>query len=192
MESKVYKQISERLKILIQTLGLSLRNFAKMTNIPYRTLQNYTLGISRPNLDYLEKVCSTFGVNLNWLLTGEGEMFYRKPRWYEEKEELKAIAEELGGKYVEPVPVLGYVPAGFPSEIPGDAVVEWVALPEVPKGCVVLKAKGDSMFPLIKEGDYLIVRPLYGDTLPVNKVVIYRNIWGETAVKRLRRKGGKL
>ncbi|MEM4958594.1 MAG: S24 family peptidase [Nanopusillaceae archaeon] len=117
----------------------------------------------------------------------------KKPRYVEEREEAEAIAQELGLKYVEPVPVLGYVPAGFPSEIPEDCIIEWVSLPEVPKGCFVFKAKGDSMSPTIRDGDYIVVKPVQDPELEIfsQKIVMYQDEWGEVALKRLKKKDGK-
>jgi transcriptional regulator with XRE-family HTH domain len=70
--------VSNRLKLLIDVLGLNLKEFSKATGIPYRTLQEYLYGKSLPGSENLIKIYTKFSVNLNWLLTGEGEMFLKK------------------------------------------------------------------------------------------------------------------
>lgn len=48
--------------------------FAKLANIPRPTIQSY-LNKKMPTAQYLIKIRKNFGVNLNWLLTGEGEPY---------------------------------------------------------------------------------------------------------------------
>jgi len=117
-------------------------------------------------------------------------MFIKKPRWLEEREEQEALAKELGAILVEPVPVLGYVPAGFLTEIPEDAIIEWVQLPDIPKNSFVFIARGDSMSPIIRDGDYIVVVP--NKEIVSGNIVMYQNEWGEVSIKRLRRKNDKI
>ncbi len=73
--------IGERLKILIDVLGLKQKDFAREAGIPYKSLRHYIEGTSLPGSENLQKIILKFGVNINWLLTGEGEMFIKnKPR----------------------------------------------------------------------------------------------------------------
>lgn len=44
------------------------------------SLGNYERGDSSPNLDFLTAVKAATAVNLDWLATGEGEMFDRPPK----------------------------------------------------------------------------------------------------------------
>lgn len=81
--------ISKRLKILIDILGLTLKDFSRQTGIPYQSLLNYLGGKREPNLENLQKIAIQTNCNLNWLLTGEGEMFRRG-----EKGELK-VSEKV-------------------------------------------------------------------------------------------------
>lgn len=67
--------IANRLKLLIKSLGLSYKDFARKTNIPYPTLQHYLTGQRQPNTESMIKICLHTKANLHWLLTGEGEMF---------------------------------------------------------------------------------------------------------------------
>ncbi len=47
-------------------------------NTKHPFLQHYLNGRSEPGADNLKKIAIQFDVNLNWLLTGEGEMFTEK------------------------------------------------------------------------------------------------------------------
>lgn len=52
----------------------SLTGFANLVDIPYSTLQNYVRGEREPSASALAKILSHSGTNINWLLTGEGEL----------------------------------------------------------------------------------------------------------------------
>ena len=66
---------SERLKQVMEVKGFNLKTFSDQTDIPYRTLQNYILTNLEPSAESLAKLHSQLGINLNWLMSGKGEMF---------------------------------------------------------------------------------------------------------------------
>lgn len=66
---------SERLKQVMEVKGFNLKTFAEQADIPYRTLQNYILTNREPSAESLAKLHSQLGINLNWLMSGKGEMF---------------------------------------------------------------------------------------------------------------------
>jgi len=70
--------IKDRLKILIDLLGLNLKEFSRKTGIPYPTLLQYLSGKREPIPENLQKIAIHLNVNLNWLLIGEGEPFVKK------------------------------------------------------------------------------------------------------------------
>jgi hypothetical protein len=66
--------INQRLKILIETLGLKVGAFSRALGVSETSTRNYTDRSSKPGADYLEKIAIHFNqVNLTWLITGEGE-----------------------------------------------------------------------------------------------------------------------
>jgi len=67
----------DRLKQWRQFLGLTQQQFCERTGIPLRTLRGYEGGTRHPGEDALAAIART-GVNMNWLLTGEGEMLPRE------------------------------------------------------------------------------------------------------------------
>lgn len=66
---------SERLKQVMEVKGFNLKTFSEQTDIPYRTLQNYILTNREPSAESLTKLHSQLGINLNWLMSGKGDMF---------------------------------------------------------------------------------------------------------------------
>lgn len=167
--------LKDRLKILINILGLNLKDFSRKTGIPYPTLQDYLAGKIKPGSDNLEKISMVFHVNLNWLLTGKGEVFEKAP-----------VPEAFPSVVV---PVLGRVPAGFPDQI-SEAIIEHISLPHAPHGSYALITKGDSMSPAIKDGDYVLFMP--NGEVRNGDVVVVNNEWGDTMLKRYREKDGEV
>ncbi|HDR1345211.1 TPA: XRE family transcriptional regulator [Pasteurella multocida] len=66
--------ISERLKLVCESKNWKIKEFAELTGLPYRTMQGYVGGEREPNAEGMAAIARA-GVNLNWLVSGEGEMF---------------------------------------------------------------------------------------------------------------------
>ncbi|HII3750028.1 TPA: helix-turn-helix domain-containing protein [Pasteurella multocida] len=67
--------IKLRLKEVQLSKGLNLKEFSEASGVSYRSLQNYLSGEREPNVTGLTNLCTRLGVNINWLLTGQGNMF---------------------------------------------------------------------------------------------------------------------
>ena len=67
--------IGERLKSAIKDKKLKLTEFAKLSKMPYRTLQAYTVDEVIPGGESLIKIHTTLGISIEWLLMGQGEMY---------------------------------------------------------------------------------------------------------------------
>ena len=69
--------MNERLREIRQNTGKSQREFSNLFNIAQQTYANYELGKSSiPENLYLE--LAQMGINIHWLVTGEGSMFLDK------------------------------------------------------------------------------------------------------------------
>ena len=66
--------ISERLRQVCETKNWKITDFAEQAGIAYRTMQGYIGGEREPNAEGMSGIAKA-GVNLNWLVSGEGEMF---------------------------------------------------------------------------------------------------------------------
>lgn len=70
---KVTMDISTRFKMVRESLGHSQREMAKYLHSSLGALQSYESGKSIPGGNVLETL-ARLGFNVNWILTGEGEM----------------------------------------------------------------------------------------------------------------------
>ena len=74
---------------------------ATLLGIPVDTLGTYERGVSEPGMSLLAQYRTRFGINLNWLATGEGEMFSRKVQRVEPVDGLamRKIADVVSNVY---------------------------------------------------------------------------------------------
>lgn len=68
-------KLKDRLRASFDAKLLKIVEVSEITGISYSTLQNYLRGVREPNVEILIKFSIHLGINLNWLLTGQGEMF---------------------------------------------------------------------------------------------------------------------
>jgi len=66
--------VEKRLRLAIDSMGLSIKEASDKSGIAYRTLQNYLLGEREPNTKSLSLINTHLGISTDWLLTGEGPM----------------------------------------------------------------------------------------------------------------------
>ena len=67
--------VLNRIREIIIATGLNDSEFARKAGIAQSTLANMFSRESEPKAEMLGKIASSFNVNANWLLTGEGSMF---------------------------------------------------------------------------------------------------------------------
>jgi transcriptional regulator with XRE-family HTH domain len=67
--------MNERLKELRKKLGLTQQEFAEKLGIKRNAVTNYEVGRNAPADMVVSLICREFGVNEEWLRTGEGPQF---------------------------------------------------------------------------------------------------------------------
>lgn len=66
--------IGERIRIAVDSLGLTLKQAAAKCDISYSSMQNWAGGHRDPRPEALITIGSRLGISIDWLLTGEGPM----------------------------------------------------------------------------------------------------------------------
>ena len=73
---KIKTPLGQRLTDVRKTLGYPERPpFADLLEMPKDTLGNYERGDREPDSSFMAMYHQRFGVDITWLITGEGEMF---------------------------------------------------------------------------------------------------------------------
>ena len=67
--------MNERLKLLRRELQLNQTEFGNRLGLKQSAIANYENGTRQPLDTVITSICREFGVNEEWLRTGEGEMF---------------------------------------------------------------------------------------------------------------------
>lgn len=163
------------------------RAFAARVRTNVNSVRRYELGLSRVPIEYVEAVCRESGVSADWLLFGveakrEGLATNAEPTSgalahrdngdrnggnTRRKSDDSRRYTLIGGEKVRIVcvPVLTHVPAGPPREVLDVTPVGfglggevWVPDPD-DENAYGLTARGDSMEPLIFDGETIIVSP---------------------------------
>ncbi len=75
--------MNNRLKQFRIALKLQQGEFAQKLGIYQQQLSKYEGGHNKPSIEFLIKLNEIFNLNIDWLLTGKGNMFINQPQEYE-------------------------------------------------------------------------------------------------------------
>lgn len=158
--------ISERLKAARAALKLTQADAASKFDLPLGSLRKYESGPSEPGSSALAGIAGA-GINTNWLLTGEGDMFSTAASHQLQQSQPAPYLGEDGGGYVA-VPLYSNVQASAGAgALVGEEVADgfmrfsedWlrVELGVRLRDLYMIRASGDSMEPTFRSGDVLLV-----------------------------------
>lgn len=159
------QKISDRLKLCLEDQKRSgiKGELARHCGVEASTVTRWLKDKTTPTVENAVKIAAFFGMDANWLMTGENAESSTSPKKSGARETtLHAWEESTGGRSAERmVPVIGWAHAGDAGrydEIPKS----WQN--RVPTDCSDPKAfgvslEGDSMEPKFSDGDILIVQP---------------------------------
>ena len=154
---------SERLKQIRNKLGLSQAKFGSLLKIPQTTYANYESGKALIP-DNLKSELMHLGINLNWLITGEGSMYLNegneKPNCIEETKPYENIKEEDSDTLLIPMTNMK-LSAGRGWDWESDESFTGELLPVPMKiakrfstdNLIAATVKGDSMEPTLHDGE---------------------------------------
>lgn len=77
LHSKEVKKLKDRIKKIRKEANLTQEKFAERLGLKRNTIATYETGKSEPMDNIIVSICREFGINENWLRTGEGNM--KKP-----------------------------------------------------------------------------------------------------------------
>ena len=145
LDKEIRQKISDNLKSLIKSKGMTQTDLSDKSGIKYSTLSGYFNKASTPNAGAVQKIADTLGVMKSDI----------DPRY--ESDIPKNLFRPTG---IKKIPVLGEIACGDPItaeeniEEYRDTVADLL-----PSGTVFyLKAKGQSMEPTIPNGSYVLIR----------------------------------
>lgn len=169
--------IGKRIKKIRLKLGLSQAELAMKSGVSVGGICEIEKGKRGLTNKTIIRICKSFNVTADWLLTGESH-----------KKELPIIAASPKTEYnvekkIIAIPIINEIPIGYPEyPVLNDFVREYLYLPHVPKFAFGLYVSGKSMEPEIFDGDIVIVNPKIKE-LKRRDLGVFR-INNETSLKR--------
>ena len=167
--------IGSRLGMLIKSMNLKQYQFNEKFGISPNSLDRYKNNERFPEPQFLARLIDA-GVNVNWLLRGEGSMFILAPWELGDDVRTTKKVQIVDGKpvlvndfdttYVRTsiFPIVAEISAGSPMEVPEDMEpAESVEVPTryIPFGTdnyVAFRINGQSMEPQILHGDIVLIK----------------------------------
>lgn len=173
------KDIASRIKYLMQELGYRQRDFAERIGVDASNLSKYLNGRLPVSESLVNKLVVGLGVSKRWLVSGDDLPFAKQQPLIKDVS-VGDSAIELRGSTVRgqgtPVYDVDVTAGNMPRDIlfADDLITGYINLPDVVSDqCRVVRVSGDSMSPVIRNGDYIAVREL------TNMQQIY---WGQIYV----------
>jgi len=178
-------EIIERVKQLVSHLGVSESEFASAIDVGQRSVNYYLKGAQKPNLNFISKIALSFpDINIDWLVTGEGEMIKSNNNVSFFKPE--DLPKQVGRLYLAPIYESYPVSAGnMGLSAIRDDKPDGYAYTTMP-GVTFFPVVGCSFEPTIKAGNYIgTVKVDSWDRVDTEKIyfILTRE---ERMIKRLR------
>ena len=173
MEKEKNAEIIDRIKYLMKEMGLKQVQFAERIGVDTSNLSKYLNAHMPLSESFLNRMVVNLGVSKEWLLDGTDLPFGKTPVRVDG--EVLASANG-GGTPVYDVDVTAGVASGRNELFASENIVGWVNLPNMSPNCRIVRVSGDSMAPVINDGDFVAVREVS------NPNQIY---WGQIYVVQL-------
>jgi phage repressor protein C with HTH and peptisase S24 domain len=162
MDSQKNAEIIERIRYLMREMGVRQVQFAERIGVDTSNLSKYINGHMPLSESFLNRLVVNLGVSKEWLMDGTDLPFGKTPVRIDSPENrlimMGANAGKNGGTPVYDVDAT----AGTTSErnelFASENIVGWVNLPNMSPNCRIVRVTGDSMSPVIQDGDFIAVR----------------------------------
>lgn len=165
MDSQKNAEIIARIKYLMRELGVRQVQFANRIGVDTSNLSKY-LNAHMPLSDsFINRIVVNLGVSKEWLVDGTDLPFGKTPARLDASDSVNLAAGASGDDRSAATPVYDVDVSGGMTSGPGELfaaenIVGWVSLPNMSPNCRIVRVSGDSMSPVIMDGDYLAVREL--------------------------------
>jgi len=170
----------DRLKALRKAKKMNQTQLAKVIGCSQPTVHDYEKGGVSPSIEGLQKIANEYKVNMNWLLTGEGDMYLSanipvSDNFKELTQMLETMIDNKFATYFKNgvafpddasphwhMRIQGEIACGNPMPFVEDVSDHMISVPKrlltSPEHCYVFRVNGDSMAPYIEHSDLVVIR----------------------------------
>ena len=150
-------EIIDRIKYLMRELGMKQVQFAQRLGVDTSNLSKYLNAHMPLSESFLNRIVVNLGVSKEWLLEGT-DLPFGKTQVPVGGDPLTAVSAAGVGTPVYDVDATAGAASGRNELFASDNIVGWVNLPNVSPNCRIVRVSGDSMAPVIQDGDFIAVR----------------------------------
>ena len=176
MDPQKNAEVIARIKYLMKEMGVRQVQFAERIGVDTSNLSKYLNAHMPLSESLLNRIVVNLGVSKEWLLDGTDLPFGKTPVRLDAGEGGKLSALAPAGTPVYDVDATAGTESGRNGLFANENIVGWVNLPNMSPNCRIVRVSGDSMAPVINDGDFVAVRELS------NPTQIY---WGQIYVVQL-------
>ena len=156
MDSQKNAEIIARIKYLMKEMGVRQVQFAQRIGVDTSNLSKY-LNAHMPLSDsFLNRLVVNLGVSKEWLLDGT-DLPFGKSVVRVESGVAPGNAAQTGTPVYDVDATAGSA-SGRNELFATENIVGWVNLPNMSPNCRIVRVSGDSMAPVIMDGDFVAVR----------------------------------
>lgn len=173
------RELGKRLLVMREAAFRTQARLAEELGVDPSLISRWESGERVPDEGIFKALVRILQVNVDWLLSGEGQM------WRLDVPESKELKHVEG---MREVPILGVVPGSdpfAPGLVPEGSILVPLEITKHPRA-FALRVMGDSMSPKIEDGDMIFVEPLDGNT-PRQGSIVIALLGEETTCKVFRR-----
>ena len=169
--------IKDRLLAFINVLGIKRSEFARAIGVTQSNVSDWVnrKKPSKPSPPAMARINEVYGLNLNWLITGKGEMFVdNNDGTLLGEGKNKSLEEMSGNGYISKqrfnpfesrtitLPIYGEIAAGTPIRNNESEPWKYIEIPRAyladkENKYIALRINGDSMAPKISNGDIVVI-----------------------------------
>jgi SOS-response transcriptional repressor LexA len=169
--------LGKRLQQVLRKMELTQTGLSRLIGTSNVVINRYIKDKTMPDFNFLNKLATSLNINVNWLITGDGPMFF--------SDNLKQIGEN----YYYNIPIISPVSCGSPEEImaaePEDHImVDTTSLSGDYNDYFAFTANGESMYPFISHGDVVVVKQNHNWDSADDRICVVR-VAGEVTLKKV-------
>jgi len=174
MDTLVESSIGSRIRKVRLNADCTQKSFGVELGVSLPTVNRVENNQRSPTAELLVEISRKFGTDLNWLLTGVGEMVRENERSGNPDNVKIPLFKKLSKNLID---------------TPDEDVASLLSLPDVPTNAVACKGKDDACAPRINSRDIVIFEP--GDC-ESGDLVVASDEWGNALIRNMQMQGDKI
>ncbi len=160
------ESVISRIKYLINEKGLTQNEFASRIEIDASNLSKHLNGRLPVNDALINRIVVNLGVSKTWLRDGS-DLPFAKPTPADSIPLITIPENAMECSKGTPVYDIDVTAGSAPRSLmfADDSIIGAIDIPNIPENCKIVKVSGDSMQPVINNGDYIAIRYVSNQSL---------------------------